>query len=86
MNLSINDIIEMAGNNIFSAVFIKKDGTLREMVCRLNVKKHLKGGELKYDAKGRGLLPVFDMQKEAYRMINLNTLVRLKISGKIYKF
>lgn len=83
--MTINQIRELAGNNIFSAKFIKKDGTLREMVCRLGVKKHLKGGELAYDAKSMGYLPVFDMQKEEYRMININTLVEIKINGIIYK-
>jgi hypothetical protein len=71
---------------IFSAQFVKKNGEIRDMVCRLGVVKHLKGGELKYDAKARNLLPVFDMQKKAYRMINISTLIQLKISGEVYKF
>jgi hypothetical protein len=84
--MTLNEIVELTKNgNIFSAVFIKKNGERREMVCRLGVKKHLKGGSLAYDAKGRNLLPVFDMQKEGYRMININTLVQLKINGKTYK-
>lgn len=83
--MTINQIRELAGSQIFSAKFIKKDGTLREMVCRLGVKKHLKGGELAYDAKSMGYLPVFDMQKEEYRMININTLVEIKINGVVYK-
>ena len=56
------------------------------MVCRLGVKKHLKGGELAFDAKAMNLLPVFDMQKEAYRMINISTLIQLKINGQVIKF
>jgi hypothetical protein len=84
--MTLNEIVELAGNQIFSAVFIKKNGERREMVCRLGVKKHLKGGELAYDAKARNLLPVFDMQKEDYRMININTLIELKIGGQVYKF
>ena len=82
--MTLNEIVELAGNHIFSAVFVKKNGERREMLCRLGVKKHLKGGSLAYDAKGRNLLPVFDMQKEAYRMINVNTLLELKINGKKY--
>jgi hypothetical protein len=74
-NMTVQELIELTKNgNIFSVVFVKKDGTRREMVCRLGVKKHLKGGELKFDAKSRGLLPVFDMQKQAYRMVNTKTL------------
>lgn len=34
---------------IFSVVFEKKDGTLRRMVCRTGVKKHLAGGQATYD-------------------------------------
>jgi len=84
--MTINEIKNLAGSQIFSVKFYKKDGTLREMVCRLGVKKHLKGGELAYDAKSLGYLPVFDMQKEDYRMINTNTIVEIKINGQVYKF
>jgi len=84
--MDISKIKELAGSQIFSVKFIKKDGSLREMVCRLGVKKHLKGGELAYDAKSLGYLPVFDMQKEDYRMINTNTIVEIKINGQVYKF
>lgn len=85
--MTVQKLIELTKNgNIFSVQFIKKDGTLRDMVCRLGVKKYLKGGELKFDAKSRGLLPVFDMQKQAYRMINTNTLVSAKINGEKYEF
>jgi hypothetical protein len=84
--MTINEIKNLAGSQIFSVKFIKKDGSLREMVCRLGVKKHLKGGELAYDAKSLGYLPVFDMQKEDYRMINTNTIVEIKINGQVYKF
>ena len=84
--MTLYEIVELAGNNIFSAQFVKKNGDIRDMVCRLGVVKHLQGGELKYDAKARNLLPVFDMQKQAYRMINISTLRQLKINGEIYKF
>jgi hypothetical protein len=66
---------------IFSVVFTKKDGTIRKMVARLGVRKHLKGGELKYDASARNLLPVFDMEKEEYRMINVSTIQEIKVGG-----
>lgn len=83
--MTVQELIELTKNgNIFSVQFVKKDGTLREMVCRLGVKKHLKGGTLNYDAKSRGLLPVFDMQKQAYRMINTKTLISAKINGVNY--
>jgi hypothetical protein len=83
--ITIDKIRKLAENQIFSAKFIKKDGTVRDMVCRLGVKKHLKGGELGYDAKSMGYLPVFDMQKQAYRMININTLIEITINKINYK-
>jgi hypothetical protein len=66
----------------FKAVFLKADGTLREMTCRFGVTKHLKGGELGYNADAAGNWIVFDVDKKAYRTINTNKLVALKC-GKI---
>lgn len=74
----------MRGSNgrVFTAEYVKRDGTIREITCRLGVKKHLKGGTLKYNPLDKLLMVVFDMQKKEYRMINLNTLRALKINGK----
>jgi len=69
----------------FTVTFIKKDGTPRVMNARLGVKKHLKGGELKYDAKAMGYIPVFDMQKREYRMVNSGTILALNIGKKKYE-
>ena len=72
----------------FSVTFVKKDGTVRDMTCRGGVKKHLKGGELTFDPKEYNLLCVWDATIEdttkAYRMINLNTLLRVKVDGVEY--
>ena len=73
-------------NAVFTATFIKKDGSVRVMNCRLGVKKHLKGGELKYNPIEKNLLTVFDMQKGEYRMINISTLVELKAHGEVLTF
>ena len=81
------DILNLITDNkgsIFSVVFLKKDGTIRKMTCRLGVKKHLKGGRLKFNPIERALLVVFDMQKEAYRMINLETLMSINMKGVEY--
>jgi hypothetical protein len=69
----------------FTVTFIKKDGTPRVMNARLGVKKHLKGGELKYDARSMGYIPVFDMQKREYRMVNSGTILSLNIGKKKYE-
>lgn len=85
-NDMVRQMISNIGGRLFSVKFIKKDNTLREMVCRTGVTKHLQGGELAYDPVEKGLLPVFDMQKQDYRMINLNTIVEIKVDGETYKF
>jgi len=69
---------------IFTVVFVKKDGTRRVMNARLGVKRYLRGGELPYDPIAKGLLPVFDLQKNDYRMINLNTIISAKVGGQEY--
>ena len=38
-------------NTIFSVVFLKKNGEIRRMNCLLGVKKHIKGGKLKFNPK-----------------------------------
>ena len=69
---------------IFSAVFIKKDGEKRLMNCRTKVHKYVKGVGLKFKPQDIGLMTVFDLHKGAYRFINLKTLESLKIGGVEY--
>ena len=81
------DILNLLKENkdqFFSVVFLKKNGELRPMNCRLGVKKHLKGGKLSYNPKERNNLIVFDMQKEGYRTINLDTLITINMKGVEY--
>ena len=75
------------GGKIFSVKFIKKDGSIREMVCRTGVKKNTVGGSLAFDPIERNLLPVFDLnaaKKEGdkgYRMISLDKIIEITIAG-----
>lgn len=66
---------------IFSVTFVKKDKTLRRMVCRLGVKKDIKGTGNSYNPAERNNLIVFDMQKKAYRTINLDTITEVRLKG-----
>jgi len=76
---------------IFSAVFTKKNGEKRKMVCMRGVRKHVKGKGLHYNPEEKALVNVYDMHraklypKDAYRTINLMTLEELKIKGIKYK-
>lgn len=66
--------IKSTKGKIFSATFIKKDGSVRRMNARLGVSKGVKGTGMKYDPVKKGLITVFDLKKNAHRMINLKTL------------
>lgn len=75
-------IVAASNGRFVSVTFIKKDGTERSMLCRLGVTKHLKGGESKLNADQ--YLTVFDVQKEAYRAINKETILSVKLAGATY--
>lgn len=85
--LHIRQLINMNGRSgkIFSVNFIKKDGTHREMTCRLDVRKHLKGGA-STTSHIDNLMTVYDMQSQGYRSISLDKVFKLKISGQTFNF
>ena len=83
--------IYKTNGKIFSAVFRKKDGEKRKIVCKLGVKKYVKGIGLKYKPEELGYIKVYDMiyarledPKRAYRLINGDTLEQLKVKGINY--
>jgi len=76
--------IYKTNGKIFSAVFTKKDGEKRKMVCRQGVAKYVKGIGLKFKPEEKNLIGVFDMHKKAYRFINVKTLEHIKIKGVQY--
>ena len=87
MKKDVKVVKEFVKNNkIFTATFIKKDGTTRVMNCRRGVTKGVTGVGLAYDPYEKNLLPVYDMQKGGFRMININTITELKGNGQIIKF
>lgn len=78
-------IRHLAGNTVFSCRFIKRTtGEERLIVCRLGVTHKGSGGERAYNPVDKGLLPVWDMQKQAYRSISLDSIVSIKIAGVEY--
>lgn len=76
--------IKASKGKIFYAKFVKKDNSVRGMTARLSVSKGVNGIGLRFDPVTRGLLPVYDMDKDAWRMINLRTLQYLSIQHKKY--
>ena len=61
---------------IITVEFIKKDGTLRVMNCRLGVTKHLKGGISTLDPNK--FITVYDLKSEGYRAIDKSTIISVK--------
>lgn len=56
-----------------TVTFMKADGTIRKMNCRVGVTKHLKGGKSTLDASK--YVTVWDVRKAAYRAINRDTII-----------
>lgn len=81
MNIQdLKNMIENTNGKIFTVVFRKKDGTMREMNARLGVRKHLRSGTPKTSTTSHidKYVTVYDMKSEGYRNINLETLVKFK--------
>jgi len=85
MEITLKEILDKVSNGrVFSANFIKKDGTERTMNCRTGVVKHTAGKGLSFNPISAKLIPVFDMNKNGYRFISFDRLNWIKIGGKKY--
>jgi hypothetical protein len=83
-NWEAENVMRSSNGKIFTVEHIKKDGTPRITNCRLAVSKGVIGTGLKYNPIERELLPVYDMQIKAHRMVNLKTVTKLNIYGVHY--
>ena len=83
------DLIKGSKGKTISVTFIKKNGDKRMLNGRTGVYKSknapLKNVGMRYEPIQYGLVSIFDMQKRAYRMININTLIELKVAGTSYE-
>ena len=83
------ELIKGSGGQFVSVEFIKKNGDIRKLNGRMGVHSSknapLKNIGLAYNPNDYGLVSIFDVQKKAYRMINLNTLSKLKMKGETYQ-
>lgn len=80
----IFDTLKVNNGQIFGVQFVKKDGTIRDMVARLGVKKGVTGEGMKYNPADFNLITAFDMQKKEYRSISIDTLTQLKVDGQVF--
>lgn len=67
----------------YVARFIKKDGTVRAIRFRTDVKSE-GDGQLPYNPQDKGLKLVWDSDAKGWRMVNIYTVYELTIKGKTY--
>lgn len=78
-------LIRATKGTVFRVTFVKRTtGEVHNLVGRLEVTKGVTGAGMAYDPFDRGLIPVYDFQKQAFRMINCDTITNLVVRGKSY--
>src|SRR5271170_314006 len=94
--LTLDEFLDETNDGrIFSVQFIKRtDNALRPMACRRGVTKGVTGVGMKFDPAEYALAVVYDMNKVknpeqpqdkgAFRMINLETILSVKLHGLTY--
>ena len=81
-------LTSLKNGTIYSVTFVKKDGSVRMINSVKGTSKGVSGEGLKYDAKGRGLIPVFDLQlkgqgvddNKCWRMVNTETVTKIVVN------
>ena len=78
----------------FTVTFIKKDDTIRVMTAMVGVKAGVNGKGMSWNPEDRGMISVHECQNENLkelppedkkRIVNLMTLLNLKIEGEEYQ-
>jgi hypothetical protein len=80
----LEGFIRKLRGKIFTVEFIKKDKSKRKMNARISVTKYVKGTG-KPNGLSTSCIKVFDMQKHAYRQVNLETVSSIVAGGITYK-
>lgn len=79
------ELIKESKGLIFSTTYIKKDNTIRTLTSRTGKQYASKTNrKAPYKAEEYNLMPLYDMRKKAFRMINFNTLLTLSINKNKY--
>lgn len=88
----VHGFLRGLNGKFFTVVFIKRStGEERKMTATTNYTKFLAGGDLKYDANAKQLIPVIDMELVAkgdprpFRSIPTDTVLRITALGSTYE-
>ena len=80
------ELIKESKGLIFSTTYIKKDNTIRTLTSRTGKQYASKTGRpAPYKVEEFNMMPLYDMRKKAFRMLNFNTLITLSINKTKYK-
>lgn len=79
----IIDFLESHKGKITRFSFIKKDGSRRDLIGILGVKKYLKGGKATVSEE-KFFIP-WEIEKKEYRAVSKETLFEVKYGGTVYK-
>lgn len=79
----VKSILKSSSGTILSVVFKKKNGDIRKLNGRLEVKKFLKGGENTV-AHIDKYITIFDLINKGYRNVNIDTVSEMNVHGKHY--
>ena len=83
----VESILAASMGKIVGVTFIKKDGSERPLVGRIGKRYSPRGTDPlggRAARRGRGLYTIYDMQKGAFRMINMDTVLGIRAGGKTY--
>lgn len=85
--MQVDELNNLIGDGRFAGVtFVKRgDGTTRRMLCRTGVTKGVTGRGASYDARSRGLLPVYDVQAGGWRSIPADAVVEVRAGRRVVR-
>jgi hypothetical protein len=76
------DILRSSGGRFVSLAFIKRStGQERRMLCRLGVRRYLKGGTLAFSPDDHGLMVVWSVHDQGYRSVPVNSITAIRHKG-----
>jgi hypothetical protein len=81
----VEKILDESAGKIVGVTFIKKDGSERTLVGRIGKKYTPPPGSYPQHSKsarrGRGHFTIYDMQKGAFRLINMASVIGIRAEG-----
>ena len=80
----VHAYLRSLNGSFFAVDFIKRStGEARTMRATTNYKSKVVGGSLNYDANAKHLIPVWDMDKQAFRSIPTDAVLVIRAKGSV---